>query len=90
MCRRSFSFIQMGMYVLTNMDMNVRNISNAMMVPMTEAIPSRSRRMHRTRFALLRIVFLKAALTMLVPQNRIVKGAGREYINVIGILSNLN
>jgi len=69
------------------MDMNVRNISKAMIVPMTEATPSSSRRMHRIRLDLLRILFLKATLTMLVPQNRTVKGANREYLNVLRILA---
>jgi hypothetical protein len=62
-------------------------ISKAMIVPITEAIPSWSRRRHRARLDLLRTLFLKATLTMLVPQNRIVKGADREYLN---IMSNLD
>jgi hypothetical protein len=34
------------------------------------------------------MLFLKATLTMLVPQNRTVKGANREYLNVLRILAN--
>jgi len=34
------------------------------------------------------MLFLKATLTMLVPQNRTVKAANREYLNVLRILAN--